>query len=219
MSSVALTLSGPLPPGPSAMTREEVLASQRGRLGFAALEAVAELGYQPTTVADIVKRAQVSRRTFYELFRSKEECYVAAFEMTVEVVENMLNTALARHQDLNWKVLVRKSLEEYLAILSTEPALAHALHVEALAVGPALASHRVRMKKVFAERMAGAHRLGVAQGDLHGAPSAEILDLLIGGIDDRIRDCLNSDGPQGLPALAPTLWTASVALIQGPTGN
>ncbi|MFE3028773.1 hypothetical protein [Nocardia tengchongensis] len=45
--------------------------------------------------------------------------------MTVEVVENMLNTALARHQDLNWKVLVRKSLEEYLAILSTEPAPTH----------------------------------------------------------------------------------------------
>ncbi|MFD4352356.1 TetR/AcrR family transcriptional regulator [Nocardia sp. NPDC058518] len=214
MSVVAPASSEPLPPGPSAMSRDEVLASQRGRVAWAALQAVSELGYGPTTVSEIVKRAKVSRRTFYVLHRDKEDCYVAAFEMIVEVVDNALNAKLETFRDADWKVLLRKSLEEYLALLSAEPDIARALHVEALSVGPALARHRVEMKKVFANRMLGAHRRGVAQGELHTTPPEGIMLLLIGGIDDRIRDCLNEDGPEGLPELIPDLYAASIALIQ-----
>lgn len=206
--------AGRLPPGPTGLTREEVLASQSGRLGWAALNVVSEIGYQRTTVADIVKRAQVSRRTFYEIFTGKEDCYVAGFEMTVEVVDNMMTTALQPYRDMAWTLVLRKSLEEYLAILAGEPALARALHVEALAAGPALALHRTRMKKIFAARMLGAHRVGVAQGELpEGEPAEGVLDLLIGGIDDRIRDCLNEVGVEGLAELAPVFYEASVTLI------
>ncbi|MFD5178175.1 TetR/AcrR family transcriptional regulator [Nocardia sp. NPDC058379] len=219
MSVASPASAGPLPPGPSAMSRDEVLASQRGRVSWAVLEAVSELGYAATTVSEIVKRAKVSRRTFYELHRDKEDCYVAAFEMAVEIVDNTLDAKLDTYRDADWKVLLRKSLEEYLALLSAEPEIARALHVEALSVGPALARHRVGMKKVFAHRMLGAHRLGVAQGELHTTPSEGIMLLLIGGIDDRVRDCLIEDGPEGLPRLLPDLYTASIALIQDSSGS
>ncbi|MFE6858669.1 TetR/AcrR family transcriptional regulator [Nocardia sp. NPDC057668] len=213
MDIVSRVSPGPLPPGPTGLTREQVLASQWGRLGWSALYVVSEQGYQATTVSDIVKRAQVSRRTFYQFFADKQECYVAAFELTVEVVENLLRTALEPYRGLNWKVLLRKSLEEYLAILTIEPALARALHVEALAAGQALAVHRGHMKKVFVDRMTAVHALGVTQGELGELPIEGMLDLLIGGIDDRIRDCLNDAGPSGLGELAAVFYETSVAVL------
>ena len=72
------------------MSRDEVVTSQRERLYIAALEAVAELGYGPTTITDIVGRARVARRTFYGLFESKEECFTAAFDFAVDVITREL---------------------------------------------------------------------------------------------------------------------------------
>ncbi|MFE6859187.1 TetR/AcrR family transcriptional regulator [Nocardia sp. NPDC057668] len=205
-----------LRPGPSALTREEVLASQQGRLGMAVLHAVAESGYLATTVADITKRAQVSRRTFYELFTGKEECFAYAFDTAMDILHQQLGAVLEPHAQADWQLLVRRSLESYLAILAAEPAAARALHVEALAAGPAFAQRRARMKKIFADRMIRAHALGVDRGELAGAPSPGVVDLLIGGIEDRIRDCLETDGPERLPDLAADLSIAAVALLRAP---
>ncbi|MGV9412095.1 TetR/AcrR family transcriptional regulator [Nocardia sp. NPDC003693] len=205
-----------LRPGPSALTREQVLASQQGRLALAVLHAVAESGYPATTVADITKHAQVSRRTFYELFAGKEECFAYAFDIAMELLQNQLGTALEAHAQADWQHLIRRSLESYLAILAAEPAAARALHIEALAAGPAFAERRHRMKKVFADRMIRAHALGVERGELTGTPSPGVVDLLIGGIEDRIRDCLETAGPARLPALAPDLSIAAIALLRAP---
>ena len=49
----------------------------RQRLLDALEESIAEDGYPKTTVADIVRRARTSRRTFYEHFDSREACFVA----------------------------------------------------------------------------------------------------------------------------------------------
>ncbi|MBJ8345554.1 TetR/AcrR family transcriptional regulator [Antrihabitans sp. YC2-6] len=203
-----------LRPGPSGLTRAEVLASQRGRLGWAALRVVAELGYPPTTVGDITKRAQVSRRTFYELFASKEACFIEAFETTVGIVDNMLDDALVTARQSDWKKLVRKSLEAYLEMLRGEPALARAMHVEVLAAGPALVPHHARMKRVFANRMRGVHRVAVEQGALTNRPADGVFDFIIGGIDDRIRDCLQTADADHLPRLAPLLTATTIALLE-----
>src|SRR5882724_3806888 len=64
-----------LPSGRHGLAREAVVASQRGRLLDAMAEVVAEKGYQATTVADVVERAGVSRRTFYEQFPDREACF------------------------------------------------------------------------------------------------------------------------------------------------
>ncbi|WP_410506027.1 helix-turn-helix domain-containing protein [Mycolicibacterium mucogenicum] len=55
------------------------------------LDAVADRGYQPVTVAHVVAKARISRRTFYELFDSKEDCFAASFEAGVELMETRLN--------------------------------------------------------------------------------------------------------------------------------
>lgn len=53
------------------------------RLGLAMMEAVGEMGYVATTVSEVVARAGVSRKAFYEHFASKEECFLAAYDMIV----------------------------------------------------------------------------------------------------------------------------------------
>src|SRR3954451_7838116 len=37
---------------------------------------ITERGYRDTTVADIVRHAKTSKRTFYDQFASKEECFI-----------------------------------------------------------------------------------------------------------------------------------------------
>ncbi len=71
---------GKLPRGPHSLTREQVAANQRLRVGMAMLEAVGEKGYVAMTVSDVVGRAGVSRKAFYQHFANKEECFLATYD-------------------------------------------------------------------------------------------------------------------------------------------
>lgn len=69
----------PLPRGRHGLPREVVQNNQRARLLAGAAKAVEERGFAKVTIGDIVRHAAVSRRTFYEHFADKEECFKAAF--------------------------------------------------------------------------------------------------------------------------------------------
>jgi TetR/AcrR family transcriptional regulator len=69
-----------LPHGPHRLDRNEVIKHQRARIYGAMVEAVAERGYERTSVKQIIGLAGVSRRSFYEQFANKEECFFAAFD-------------------------------------------------------------------------------------------------------------------------------------------
>ncbi|HEY5287028.1 MAG TPA: TetR/AcrR family transcriptional regulator [Solirubrobacteraceae bacterium] len=71
---------GKLPRGPHKLSDAEVAVDQRKRLIDAIIELAAERGYAATTVADIIKRAQVSRKAFYEHFEDRRDLLLAAFD-------------------------------------------------------------------------------------------------------------------------------------------
>jgi AcrR family transcriptional regulator len=73
-----------LPRGPQALPRAEVAAHQRERLVEAMVQAVNERGVVATTISDLVARAGISRRTFYEHFDNKEDCLLATYDSVVE---------------------------------------------------------------------------------------------------------------------------------------
>jgi AcrR family transcriptional regulator len=75
-----------LPRGRSALARDEVERIHRDRLCRAMAEAMAEHGYAGTSVKDVIGRAGVSRRDFYQLFRSKSDCFLAAFARAREIL-------------------------------------------------------------------------------------------------------------------------------------
>ncbi|MBL1075275.1 TetR/AcrR family transcriptional regulator [Nocardia sp. 2] len=204
---------GRLPRGTHGIDPAEVLHSQRMRMYFGVLEAVAERGYTATTVADIVARANVSRRTFYQMFKDRDECFTGAFEAAVDMIIGYLDASIRDVPQDDWRALLRTTLTEYLNRLADNAECAHALHIEALAAGPVVAEQRRRMKTLLAQRMQGAFRIGRGTGEVPADIPAEIFEALIGAIDDRIRDCMQTSGPQALPKLAPQLYQISVALF------
>ena len=60
----------------------------------AMVQAVAETGYALVAVADVIDRAGVSRKTFYEQFANKDECFLAAYDATVEDLLATIDGAL-----------------------------------------------------------------------------------------------------------------------------
>jgi len=83
----------PLPRGRHRMPREEVIAQQRDRLLRAVATEIREQGYTSLAVAEVVSRAGVSRRTFYQLFDDKLACVLAAHRAAAARIEWLISEA------------------------------------------------------------------------------------------------------------------------------
>ncbi|WP_233213645.1 TetR/AcrR family transcriptional regulator [Mycobacterium hubeiense] len=93
----------------------------RQRLLAALEESIAEDGYQKTTVADIVRRARTSRRTFYEHFDSREACFVAL--LTEANAEQVKQIAAAVDGNAPWRSQVRQAIEAWISSGESHPSL------------------------------------------------------------------------------------------------
>jgi AcrR family transcriptional regulator/DNA-binding MarR family transcriptional regulator len=118
----------------ASFTREQVEEIQRSRVLGALREVVAEQGVAGATVAHIVAHAGVSRRTFYELFADREECFLAAFDQAVALAA--LRVLPAFQVEGRWRERVRAGLLALLALFDEEPELGALCVVHALGAGP-----------------------------------------------------------------------------------
>ncbi len=123
-----------LPPGRHGLPREFVAHNQRERLIAGLAEAIAENGYAGTTIAHITRHAAVSRRTFYEHFASKDECFVAAYDTVMAELRERVGQAFEEEGD--WPHAVKAGIGAMLHFLAAEPNLARLSMVEALVAGP-----------------------------------------------------------------------------------
>jgi AcrR family transcriptional regulator len=105
-----------------------------------AVGAIDELGYPPATVGRITARARVSRRTFYQLFANRDECFAAVLDELVAAVGAELSAAGLER--LAWHERVRKGLWMILEFFDREPALARVCVVQALRAGPLVLERR-----------------------------------------------------------------------------
>lgn len=120
----------------------------RDRLMQAMAESLIEKGYADTVVADVVGRAHVSRRTFYEEFSDRGECMLALCDRSTEVAHAILAGAVDTAKP--WEQQVETALTAYFDWLQIEPKLTHALLFEVFALGEAgLASH-LKVSHAFA---------------------------------------------------------------------
>ncbi len=114
--------------------RTRVGEIQRSRLLAGAAATIDELGYPRATVGRMTARARVSRRTFYQMFANRDECFAAVLEEVAAVLGAEL--AAAELGDLSWRERVRVGLWRILTFLDREPALARVCVVQALRAGP-----------------------------------------------------------------------------------
>jgi AcrR family transcriptional regulator len=122
-----------LPRGPQALPREAVAEHQRARLFQAMIEAVDEQGFLATTISDLVSRAGISRRSFYQHFQNKEECLLATYDAIVVRLRRRLAKALTGGEE--WPEQLEAYLRELFEAAGERPELARLVCVEMGAAG------------------------------------------------------------------------------------
>jgi AcrR family transcriptional regulator len=135
------------------LSRRTVTISQRGRMLEGITAAVAKLGYAQTTVADVIERAGVSRKTFYEQFRDKEHCFQSAYEALTDDLRARV-TAAGDRERVGPKRR-RAQLACFLAALAADPVAAQVMLLDVLAGGPRLLRVRHRVGAAFAVALLG----------------------------------------------------------------
>jgi AcrR family transcriptional regulator/DNA-binding MarR family transcriptional regulator len=138
-----------LRPGPNGLPRGKVTEIQRSRLLAAAVDAVDEAGYARMTVAQVIGRARVSRKTFYDVFADREDCFLAVFEQAISQVSAVMREAYEREPA--WRDGVRSGLAALLMFFDEEPRLARLCVVEALGAGSRVLERRAQVLEDLAE--------------------------------------------------------------------
>jgi AcrR family transcriptional regulator len=131
-----------LPRGRHRLSREAVMASQRERALKAMVEAVADRGYAETRVVDVIKRAGLSRKTFYELFEDKEECFLAAYDLVFGQLYAKTQEAFDGASGRPWAERIEAGMHVLVEELASDPAAAKFAIIEVLAAGPRALARR-----------------------------------------------------------------------------
>jgi AcrR family transcriptional regulator/DNA-binding MarR family transcriptional regulator len=159
------------------LARADVPEIQRARILAALVEVARERGAGRVTVAHIVARSGVSRRTFYEMFEDREACFLAAFQDGVQ------RTAVGvvspfRSEGLAWQVRVRAGLLGLLEFLDDEPGLGGLCVVDALGAGPSVLAARARVVALLVDAIDEGREL--AKASL--TPSPMTAEAVVGGV-------------------------------------
>jgi AcrR family transcriptional regulator len=185
-------------------------SEHRGRLLEGMAHAVAAKGYAATTIADIVREASVSRRTFYEHFDGKAECLVALYEAASHNALKVLRATLDPSQP--WDTQLEHALAAYLGSLASNPVLMRTLYVEILGLGPAGLAARRRVNDEIAAFM-----LEVVNGGRSRRQplSPQMAMAVVGGINELVLDCIERDCVQRLEDLV----APAAQLVRAVTGH
>jgi AcrR family transcriptional regulator len=195
-----------LPPGRHGLPRAFVAENQRERLLNGVVEAVAEHGFGATTIGKITEAAKISRRTFYEYFASKEECFLGAYAMIDEHVRGSMLAAADPAEP--WPEQVRAKLAALLDVLSRDLAVARFYLVEPLAAGGEIAARYRDAMRLLAETIRP--RSPLSEMDV------EVRDqVLMGGIATLISRRLKAGEAAQLNELLPDLVELALAPYLG----
>jgi AcrR family transcriptional regulator len=159
----------------------------RSRLLEGMAHAVAAKGYAETTIADIVREASVSRRTFYEHFSTKAECLIALYGAASHNALKVLRDAIDPRQE--WQTQVESALNAYLGCMAQNPVLMRTLFIDILGLGAEGLEARRRVNREIAEFM-----LGVVNTPTRKTPlTAGMAMAVVGGINELILESIEQD--------------------------
>ena len=116
-----------------------------------AVQVLSEYGYGQMSVARVTGRARMSRRTFYDLFEDREDCFLAVFEDALARLTSLVSTTYEREN--GWREQTRAALGALLVFLDEEPGMGSLLVVDALRAGPRVLERRAEILEGLATRV------------------------------------------------------------------
>jgi AcrR family transcriptional regulator len=186
-----------LKPGSNGAGREQVAGIQRARMLTAMVQEVAERGAGNVSVALVVGRSGVSRRTFYELFDDREDCFLAAFDDALKHVAAVVVPAY--EESGTWRSRMRAALTALLESLECDPAMGRLLIVESLAAGPGALERR---RNVFSQILS---IVDLGRTEKGGDPPPLTAEGIIGGVLSVLHARLTETHPGSLVELTSPL--------------
>jgi AcrR family transcriptional regulator len=162
----------------------------RARLLEGMAHSVAARAYADTTVADIVREAGVSKRSFYECFASKDECLIALYVAASHGALKVLKESIDPGRD--WKTQVEHALGAYLACLASNPALLRTLFIEILGLGSEGLRVRRRMNQELADFVVQVVHAGHEHTPQEAARHTTMAMAVVGGINELVLQAIES---------------------------
>lgn len=181
--------------------------SQRSRILAAMVEVVGRDGFTGARITEVISRAGISRKAFYEHFDDKESCFVVAYEQSIAPLLTLALRA-ADSQDA-YADRARAALAALLSALAHDPAVARVCFVEVLAAGPQAVSKRNEVMRGFVREFTARSPLV----DEH-VPEVAMLTL-IGGLTEVLYQTIAAGETETLPDLLPQLMYSAVLPIVG----
>jgi AcrR family transcriptional regulator len=189
-----------LPPGRHGLARSFVVQNQKDRILAAVADVTSAAGYAAMSVEDIIVTAGVSRRTFYDHFRSKEEAFLASYDaIAAQLAQRVLEAFNANHRIID---RAREGLRTFLEFVASEPTFADMCIVEVLAAGPEAVERRNRAMNGFASLIEAAASDSVPKSALPPQLTAE---TIVGGIYEVVYSRVLQGRTAELPLLLPDL--------------
>jgi AcrR family transcriptional regulator len=176
-----------------------VLASQRGRLLSAFVALAADRGVGAVTISEIVRRAGTAKRTFYEHFRDKDDCFLQAFEVASELMVGTVIDTVAVEPDPVLRI--DRGARAYLDALVAHPEFTRLFLTHMRAGGPQLAQRwtlRVESRRMHPE-----------------LPALTLLQATaaISAINEIVSITLLRDGIDGIALVADELVALTIAFL------
>jgi AcrR family transcriptional regulator len=192
------------------LPRAFVVENQRARILSAVADVTSAAGYREMTVEAVIVTAGVSRRTFYEHFKGKDDAFLAAFDA---VLAQLLSTVRdASEREKHGADRLRAGLAAFLDFVAREPAFARMCIVEALAAGSEAVKRRNAAMATFARIIDdNARELGAALD-----PPALTAETIVGGIYEVIYTRVVRGDIRELPLLLPDLMWSALLPYAGP---
>jgi AcrR family transcriptional regulator len=172
--------------------------------------AVAENGFEATTVEHVVKFGGVRRNSFYEQFSDKRDCFAAAYEIAQERLLGVLTFQCYTHACLLDRL--GTALGAGLALLGENPSLARLIVVEAPAAGGEIAARHQEWLSRYCRLL----QLAAVGSPEVSSPKPALEPAIVGAVVSRLKQLILAGEAEDLPRLGPELVQLTLSYYSSP---
>jgi AcrR family transcriptional regulator len=176
-------------------------AGHRARLTEGLAAAIAEKGYAAVTIADVVRAARVSKRTFYEHFADKEACFLALYAETSDELIELIATSAATAPG-PWEARIGAAARAYFERVAGEPELVRAALLEIQAAGPRARVLRREVQQRHARQLLEFSQAAEAEEDGVRSLTPALATAVVGGLDELMLEAVEAGRAERIGELA-----------------